>query len=51
MRKDKSIKVDLETYKAIARMAKEEERTHTNIIRRSVLAREIHVRGKKEGSE
>ena len=54
-----NVKLDNETYRAMTRMAKEEGRSHTEVMRRAVLAREIHVksrtsesldvRGKKEG--
>ena len=41
-----NVKLDNETYRAMTRMAKEEGRSHTEVMRRAVLAREIHVRGK-----
>ena len=59
MKTDKFIRVTKEGYRAVRRMAKEEQRTLRQTLELCILAREIHVksrtsesldvRGKKEG--
>lgn len=46
MKTDKFIRVTKEGYRAVRRMAKEEQRTLRQTLELCILAREIHVRGK-----